>query len=204
MKAILLLAVALFLTAFSAASVFAQAVGPQASNAGKIGLVVSYAFGDEKNGITKFVAAEKALNAEFLPIDTELKTMNTKLETLLADIEKIRELAKTNPKAVDEKAAQAKVDEAEKLQRDMKFKADNAKIAYEKRQQAIMGPVMQDIYKSLQDYTKLRGYVMLLDAAKLEETGILIGVGDDKVDVTKDFITYYNTKPATTASATPK
>lgn len=202
MKTIRLIAVAMFLTALFALSAIAQ-TGAANPNAGKIAVVVTYAFGDEKNGITKYVNAEKALTAEFTPIDNEIKAMNTKLEALANEIENLKKLAASNPKAVDPNTAQAKVDEAEKLQRDLKFKADNAKISFEKRQQALMGPIMQDIGKALQEFTKQKGYVMLLDAGKLEEAGILVGLGDEKIDVTKEFIAYYNARPAGTASATP-
>lgn len=199
MKTIRLFAVAMFLTALFALSAVAQ-TGAANPNAGKIAVVVTYNFGDEKAGITKYINAQKALETEFTPIDNELKQMNTKLEALANDIENLKKLATSNPKAFDEKAAQAKVDEAEKLQRDLKFKADNAKINYEKRQQVVMGPIMQDIGKALQDFTKQKGYLMLLDAGKLEEAGILLGVGDEKVDVTKEFITFYNARPAGTAA----
>lgn len=202
MKTIRLIAVAMFLTALFALSAIAQ-TGAANPNAGKIAVVVTYAFGDEKAGITKYVNAEKALTAEFTPIDNEIKAMNTKLEALANEIENLKKLAASNPKAVDPNTAQAKVDEAEKLQRDLKFKADNAKISFEKRQQALMGPIMQDIGKALQEFTKQKGYVMLLDAGKLEEAGILVGLGDEKIDVTKEFIAYYNARPAGTASATP-
>jgi Skp family chaperone for outer membrane proteins len=203
MKTIRLFAVALFLTALFALSGIAQTGGATSPNAGKIAVIVTYNFGDEKAGITKYITAQKALETEFTPIDNELKAMNTKLETLANDIENLKKLQASNPKAVDAATANAKVDEAEKIQRDLKFKADNAKINYEKRQQVIMGPIMQDIGKALQEFTKQKGYLMLLDAGKLEEAGILLGVGDEKVDVTKEFITFYNARPAGTASATP-
>lgn len=205
MKTIRLFAVAMFLTAIFALSAFAQ-TGAANANAGKIAVVVTYAFGgDDKGagGITKYINAQKALDGEFTAIDNELKTMNTKLEALANEIENLKKLATSNPKAVDPNTAQAKVDEAEKLQRDLKFKSDNAKISYEKRQQAIMGPVMEDIGKALQEFTKKNGYLMLLDAGKLQEAGILIGVGDEKIDVTKEFIAFYNARPAGTAATTP-
>ena len=203
MKTIRLFAVAMFLTALFALSGIAQTTGATASpNTGKIAVVITYAFGDEKAGITKYINAEKALSAEFTPIDNEIKAMNTKLEALATEIENLRKLAASNPKQVDERSAQAKVDEAEKLQRDLKFKADNAKINFEKREQAVMGPIMEDISKALQEFTKKNGYLMLLDAGKLQQAGILLGVGDEKIDVTKEFITFYNTRPAGTAAAT--
>ena len=53
--------------------------------------------------------------------------------------------------------------------------------------------------KAMQDFTKQKGYSLILDGAKLEEAGILIGF-DDKYDITKEFITFYNSRPATTAT----
>lgn len=202
MKMVRLFTFALLLAAGLAVSTFAQ-TGAATPNAGKIAVVVTYAFGDEKAGITKYVNAQKALINEFTPIDNEIKTMNTRLETLAKEIENLKNLEAQKPGTVNQKDAQAKIDEAEKLDRDIKFKADNAKISYDKRTQAVMGPVMEDIGKALQEFTKKNGYLMLLDAGKLQESGILLGVGDEKVDVTKEFITYYNARPAGTAATTP-
>ena len=197
MKTMRLFAVSLFLTALFTVSNFAQA-------ANKIAVINTYAFGDEKAGITKYLSAVTALNNEFKPINDELKTMNTKLQGLAAEIENINKLLKTNPKAVDEKSAQAEVDEAEKLQREIKFKQEDGKAKFEKRQQAVLGPVLQDIYKAVQEFSKQKGYTMVMDVAKLEESGILLGI-DEKADITKEFVTFYNARPATTATtATPK
>lgn len=197
MKTMRLFAISLFLTALFTVSNFAQA-------ANKIAVINTYAFGDEKAGITKYLSAVTALNNEFKPINDELKTMNTKLQGLAGEIENINKLLKTNPKAVDEKSAQAKVDEAEKLQREIKFKQEDGKAKFEKRQQAVLGPVLQDIYKAVQEFSKQKGYTMVMDVAKLEESGILLGI-DEKADITKEFVTFYNARPATTATtATPK
>jgi Skp family chaperone for outer membrane proteins len=205
MKEIRLFAVGLVLMMFFVVSGFAQATSSQpAATAGKIVLINTFEFGDEKAGITKYISAAKALNAEFTPIDNELKTMNTKLEALSTEIENLRKLATTNPKAVDEKSAQAKIEEAEKLQRDMKFKSEDAKARYEKRQQAVMGPVMGDIYKAMQEYAKQKGYLMILDVSKMAEANLVMAV-DEKSLITKDFIAFYNARPATTVVAnTPK
>jgi Skp family chaperone for outer membrane proteins len=204
MKMIRVSAAGLFLMMLFVVSGLAQATSSQPAAAGKIALINTYDFGDEKTGIAKYVSAVKALNAEFTPIDTELRTMNTKLEGLAAEIENLRKLASTNPKAVDQKAAQAKVDEAEKLQRDIKFRAEDAKSRYEKRQQVVMGPVMGDIYKAMQEFAKQKGYALLLDVSKLADAQLVMAV-DEKALITKDFIAFYNARPATTATtATPK
>jgi Skp family chaperone for outer membrane proteins len=198
MKMIRLFAVSLFLTALFAVSALAQSAPV------KIAVINTYAFGDEKAGITKYIGAVKTINAEFAPVETELQTMNTKLNGLAKDIQTLRDQASAGKVPIDEKAAQAKVEEAEKLQRDIKFKSEDAKARYERRQQAVMGPVMQDIGKALQDYAKQKGYTLIFDIAK-DENGLLLAIGDEKVDVTKDFITFYNARPATTATtATPK
>ena len=68
-------------------------------------------------------------------------------------------------------------------------------------------PINQDIVKALNEYAKQKGYALILDGAKLEQAGILLGF-DDKFDVTKDFIVFYNGRGtsapgATTAATTP-
>lgn len=163
---------------------------------GKIVMIDTSAFGDEKEGITKYVSAKKTVDAEFKSVDTELQTMGTKLQSLAKEIQVFNDnQAKGVP--FDKNTAQAKADEAEKLQRDIKFKQEDAKARYERRSQVVLGPITQDIYKTLQDYAKQKGFSTILDSAKLFDAGIIIAVGDDKADVTKDFITFYNARPAT-------
>ena len=199
MKTIRLFAVTLFLTALFAVASFAQATPAQPATQGKIAVINTYAFGDDKAGITKYVNAITALNAEFKPIDDELKGMDTRLKGLATEIENLRKLAATNPKAIDEKSAQAKVDEAEKLQRDMKFKSEDAKARYEKRSGAVLGPVLQDIYKAVQEFAKQKGYLMILDISKMAEADMIMAL-DEKADVTKEFAVFYNARPAGTAT----
>ena len=63
---------------------------------------------------------------------------------------------------------------------------------------------MQDIGKAVNDFAKQKGYTLILDIAK-DQAGFLLAVGDEKIDITKDFITFYNARPAATATtATPK
>lgn len=205
MKRVSLFIVQLVFVAVFAVSSFAQNGGSaQPVGPVKIGIINTFAFGDEKAGITKYINAVKAINTEFTPTQTELETMNTKFNNLAKEIQVFRDQASSGKVPIDEKTVQAKVDEAEKLQRDLKFKQEDAKARYEKRQQAVIGPVMQDIGKALQDFAKQKGFTLLFDIAK-DEAGLLLAIGDDKIDVTKDFITFYNARPATTATtATPR
>ncbi|MBX7170811.1 MAG: hypothetical protein K1X72_07625, partial [Pyrinomonadaceae bacterium] len=62
----------------------------------------------------------------------------------------------------------------------------------------------QDIYKAVQEFSKQKGYMMILDIGKMADADIVMAL-DEKADVTKDFITFYNARPATTATtSTPK
>lgn len=197
MKRISLLIASVVFAVIFAGSTFAQTPAQV-----KIGLINTFDFGDEKAGITKYVNAVKSLNAEFAPAQLELDTMNKKLNTLAKEIQTLREQAGKVP--IDERAANAKVEEAEKLQRDIKFKQEDAKARYERRQQSIMAPVMQEIGKAVNDFAKQKGYTLIFDIAK-DDSGLLLAVGDDKIEVTKDFIAYFNARPAATATtAAPK
>ncbi|MFN0277095.1 MAG: OmpH family outer membrane protein [Pyrinomonadaceae bacterium] len=187
-----------------AVSAFAQTPPAQTPGPVKIGVIDTYAFGDEKVGIIKYVNAVKSLNAEFAPAQLELETMNTRLTTLSKEIRTFQEQAAGGAVPIENKTVQAKIEEGEKLQRDIKFKQEDAKARYERRQQAIMSPIMQDILKVVNDYARQKGYTLIIDLAK-DNQGLVLAIGDDKIDVTKDFITFYNARPATTATtAAPK
>lgn len=193
--------ISLFFAGLVFAAVFAGSAFAQTPAEIKIGVINTFAFGDEKLGITKYVNAAKSLDAEFAPAQLELETMAKKLSTLGKEIQTLREQAGKVP--IDDKAANAKVEEAEKLQRDIKFKQEDAKARYERRQQAVLGPVTADIDRAITDFARQKGYTLIFDLAKNE--GLLLAIGDEKIDVTKDFIAFYNTKPAATATtAAPK
>jgi len=64
----------------------------------------------------------------------------------------------------------------------------------------VMGPILQDIGRAMDDFAKQKGFALILDAAKLEGAGLILAVDLAKVDVTKEFITFFNARPATTAT----
>lgn len=201
MKTFRLITASLFFAALFAVSAFAQAQTPT----GKVGLINTLAFDTDKGGINKYVTAMNGLEAEFKADGDALTALGTRIQTLEKDIKSIEtQLSSTAPVAKDQLQASynAKVDEYGKLGREYKFKQDDAKARFERRRQVVMGPVMADIYKAMNEYAKSKGYTMILDGAKLEEAGVLLAIGDEKIDVTKDFITFYNARPATTAVVT--
>lgn len=186
---------------FVFSALFAVSAFAQTAATPKIGFVNTYAFGDDKAGITKYINANKTLETEFTPVNNELKTMATKYQTLQKDFENLRDAAQKPNSPVKVETVQAKADELDKLGREIKFKQEDAKAQFERRQAALLGPVQQDIMKAMQDFAKQKGYSVILDAAKLDEAGIILA-WDPSADVTKEFVTFFNARPATTATTT--
>lgn len=198
-----LITAAFFLTAIFAVSAFAQAAQPAAS--GKIVYINVTAFDDNKGaGITRYITAMNSLQNEFKTVDADLQALGARYQALGNEIKTLQDNAAKNV-PVDQKTFAAKVEQYQQMERDIKFKQEDGKAKYQARYGVVVGPVMQDILKSLQDFAKQKGYSMILDAAKLDEAGIILAVGNDSADVTKDFITFYNARPAGTATtATPR
>lgn len=200
MKIFRLFAAFVFAAALFSVSAFAQT----APAAGKIGVINTTAFDNDKEGIVKYTAAMNTLETEFKPVNTELQTMATKYQNMQKEIQGLQEQASKPNSPISAATVQAKIDEYGKLERDIKFKQEDAKARFASRQSALLGPVLQDIGKAMQDFAKQKGYMMILDIAKMADADLILAM-DDKADVTKEFIVFYNARPAGTASAaTPK
>lgn len=196
MKTVRLLAVSAFLAAIFAVSAFAQT-----TTSGKIGLINTEAFYDAKTGISKLAAANTSLETEFKPVSTELQTLLTKIQALEKELAGYRDIAAKGGKIpVSDADLQKKAEDYDKSVREYKFKEEGAKAQFERRSQVLMGPIRQDIGNAIQEFTKKNGYVLIIDVSK-DNTGIFLGL-DEAADVTKAFITFYNARPATTATVT--
>lgn len=184
------------------ATAFGQAA-PATGTTGKIGLINVNAFGDEKAGITRFRTAMTTLDKEFEPVNKEINDLRTRYTTLATDIQNQQKLAQdpNNKVPINTAALQTKIDDARTIELQIKQKQEAGKARYDQRYSAVVGPVFNDIIKALNDFAKQKGYAVILDGAKLEESGILMGF-DEKYDVTKDFVTFYNARPAGTATTT--
>jgi Skp family chaperone for outer membrane proteins len=169
---------------------------PAASNAPvpetKIAFIDTGAFGDEKGGITRYVNAVKALEREFKPRQDDLNGMQNRIKTIADEIGKL-----TGNSVVDPKTIQAKQDEGERLQRDLKYKKEQADADFAKRYQEVVGPISQDIGKALDTFATQRGITMILDISKLAPAILTV---NPAMDVTSAFITEYNTRNPATAS----
>ncbi len=192
---------------FAAASVISvSAQGTAAQPAGvRVAVINTDAFSD-KDGITRYLNAMTKLQAEFRPVETELQQMQTKYQTLGAEIKKLQDTANAGGQLpIGEAAIRAKVDEYETLDRDIKRKSEDAQRRASVRQNAEIVPIMTDIGKAIQEYANQKGYDLVLDLSKLAGTATILAYNPAKTDITKDFITFYNARPATAATAaTPR
>lgn len=160
----------------------------------KIAYINTQAFGDEKAGITRLVTKLKALEREFDPRQKELTTMNNRLKSLADEISKL-----TGSTVVDPKTIQAKQDEAEQIQRDLKYKKEMADADFAKRYEQELAPISKDIRDTLNQFAAQRGITMLLDISKFGDAILIANPG---MDITQAFITEFNSRPATASAGT--
>jgi Skp family chaperone for outer membrane proteins len=159
----------------------------------KIAFIDTGAFSDEKEGIARYVNAMKALQNEFEPRQKELDTMQNRIKALADEISKLN----SGSAVVDPKTIQAKNDEGERLQRDLKYKKEQADADFQKRYNDVISPISQDIGKALDQFAQARGITMILDISKLAPAILSVNPG---MDVTKAFVTEYNSSHPATAS----
>jgi Skp family chaperone for outer membrane proteins len=199
MKRSILLGLSLVFVSMLAASASAQV--PAQPGAGKIGWINMAAFDDDKEGIKKLVNAGNQIDLEFKPRILELQTIATRINTIKDELSKMG----SNPAVpVNQQAVATKQEEASRLQREGEFKQKELQAAIEKRKEVVVGPIMDDIGKAMDEFAKQKGYTVILDPAKLFQAGVLLSF-DRSADMTKDFVTFYNARPttATTGAATP-
>ena len=192
-----------FFAAVSASSVFAQTkpaatpapAGPtQAANLPdtKIALVDTDEFLNEKNGIVRLVAAAKKVEAEFQPRRTELQGLQQQIDKLTADLQKAAPVQ-------DPKVTAQQQDAIDQKKKELQRKGEDAQAAYQKRLQEMLGPVYDDIGKALDAYAKSHGITLILDVTKIQ--GIVSA--SESLDITKPFISEFNSKNPATASLNP-
>lgn len=165
---------------------------------GRVYIINPFLFGDEKGGITKYIGGLKQLNAEFVPVQKELSDLAVKIEALGKELKVLQDQIAAGKVPIDQSAARAKADEYDRLGREFKFKQDDAKARFDKREGVVMGPIRQEIGVGLQEFGKKNGYWMIFDASKMDEIGAFLHI-DEAADVTKPFIAFFNARPATAA-----
>lgn len=161
-----------------------------AAGAASIAVIDSSAFTDEKQGIARAMAAMRQLEAKFQPLRNELRGMRDKLNTMRADLQKKQAIQ-------DAKITQQQAEEAERLDLQIKRKAEDAQASYQKESLAVLEPLQKDIGEALNTYAQQKGISLLIDVNRVP-----VIYAASSLDVTRDFIAEYNrTHPATGAPA---
>jgi len=150
----------------------------------RIAFIDTTAFGDEKTGVTRYVNAVKGLQREFLPKQTELTNIQNRLNAISDEIRKL-----SGSPVVDQKSVQARQDEGERLQRDLKYKKDQADADFTKRYQEVVGPISTDIGKAIDQFALQHGVSLVLDVSKLAQAVLTL---NPAMDATQAFIVEYN------------
>ncbi len=188
MKNIGLIAVSLILTA-----IFSIPVIAQGTSGNKVFIIDTGAFGDEKEGITKYVDGYRKLAEELKPQYTELENLTKKITEATKQYNTLNQQYQNNPKGpISAVSIQKNKDDIEKMQIEYQRKEEDLKLALGKREQELLDPVRFDIYKTMDKFAKEKGYPIILDIVKLVEIKLILAIGDNKVDLTKEFIDYYN------------
>lgn len=192
MKTLRLIVVTMVFAGLLAVSAMAQAP------TGKIGLVNMSILG-AKGGITKYISALDRLDAEFKKDGTDLTALGKVIQVKESELQTLAKKAQEPNSPISRQSVIDKAGELDKLKRDAKFKQEDIKARFGARQQVVIGPIYSDIMKALQEYATQKGYALILDGAKLEQQGMLMAF-DNKYDVTKDFIGFFNKRPAGSAT----
>lgn len=160
----------------------------------KIALVNTDEFADEKTGIFRLVAAMKRVDGEFQQKRAELQTLQQQIEKATADLNKAAPVQ-------DPKVTAQQNEKIEQMKKDYQRRGEDAQALYQKRLQDVLGPVYEEIGKALDVYAKAHGITLILDVTKIQ--GILSA--SESLNITRVFITEFNSKnPATAAVTTPK
>lgn len=200
MKRISYIAVSFVFAAIFAVSASAQGAAQPAGNPRMA--VIDTRYFEVKDGLTRYINALTALETEFKPLQTELQNMENKRVALGTEIKKWQDtMAAGGTVPIGEAAVKAKVNEYQTIEVDMKRKKEDAERRFGLRSTTVLGPIQEEIAKALQDFSTQKGYDLILDLAKLDGAAMILAFNPAKADVTKEFITFFNTRPASAATA---
>lgn len=160
---------------------------------GKVAYIDTNVFLDEKEGINKIIAANRQLETEFAVRLKDLRDGNARLAAIGKEVQAMEQMP---AQQVNRTAYAAKREEGEKLQRELQYKKEDLERDLAKRRQVVIGPITRDIGKVMEEYAAKNGIGSILDSSKFYDNGALLFLAN-AADITKDFITFYNAKPAT-------
>jgi Skp family chaperone for outer membrane proteins len=199
MKVFRIIVAAVALVAFT---IIVQTQTRPAPTPANVGIIDSSAFTDGKAGIARVMTAMQAIEVKFEPLRVELRGMRERLATMRSDLQKKRQVQ-------DPKLTAQQAEAADRLEIEIKRKAEDAQVSYKRESMAAIEPLQKEIGSALIAYAQSRGITLLMDANQVP-----IVYAAANLDITKDFIADYNrthpagaapaAAPATRPAATPK
>jgi len=162
----------------------------------RIALIDTSMFGDEKNGIYRYVDAARAVQNEFKTRTDEIQNLQNRLNAL---VNEINALMKVTP--VDQKTVQVKQQQGESLQTEFNTKKAKLDEDIGKRYEQVVAPISTQIGQAMDQFATQRGITMTLDLSKLLPA-ILAAL--PATDLTQAFISDFNSKYPRTAAPTTK
>jgi len=155
-----------------------------------VAIIDSSLFTDEKAGIARVMVAMQGIETKFQPFRAELRGMRERLETMRSDLQKKRQVQ-------DPTLTAQQTEAADRLELEIKRKAEDAQASYQKENLAVLDPLQKEIGTALTAYAQAKGITLLIDANRVP-----IVYAAANLDITKDFIADYNrTHPAGAAPA---
>ena len=162
----------------------------------KMAVIYTDAFLDPKTGIAKFTTVLTKLNSEFQKVRDELTQMQNRGQTLQDELNKLQQAPAGTP--IDQRTVAAKADQLEQLKKDITRKGEDAQAAYNRRRNELFAPLQEEIGKALEAFAKARGINAIIDG-----TQVPLLYAADSIDITRPFITEFNSKNPATAVTTP-
>jgi Skp family chaperone for outer membrane proteins len=173
------------------------AATPAASNApvpdSRIALIDTTMFGDEKNGIWRYVDAAKSVQAEFKTRTDELQSIQNRLNALATEIQTLMKAP-----VPDQKTIQAKQQQGQSLETEGKTKKDRLDEDVSKRYEQVIAPISSQIGAAMDVFARQRGITMTLDTSKLLPAILTVVPA---TDLTLAFINDFNSKNPRTGPA---
>ncbi len=179
-------------------SAIAQTEKEQSAVSNKVAFVTSETFEDKEKGIKELVDAYAKLSDEFKPQTDEINSLVRRYLELIEEIEKLDNLSKNSTGiCFDYSEIRKKIKELQSLEGQIKKLQETARTLFVKRESQVINPIKNKIQEAMKQFAKEKDYEKIIDLSKLP-TGFFSFIPIDKniVDVTAEFIKYYNSLAA--------
>ena len=161
----------------------------------KLAVIYTDYFAEPKQGLLKVNSMLTKLNAEFQKQKDDLTAMSNRAQQLDDEIKKLQQATGA---PIDQRSLQTKIDQLNQLKVDIQRKTEDATNAFNRRKQEVFAPLQEEIGRAIEAFAKAHGINVIVDGAQVP-----LLYAADSLDVTKAFITEFNSKNPVTASTTP-